>query len=962
MFHIYADGKSIYEPIDDELIVNSPKLTLEMGKAGALQFIVPPTHKYYNLFQQLRTIVTVELDGVEIFRGRVLSNNRNFQNMRTIYCEGNLAYLVDSVQQGKKFKGTTHELFRRIIQQHNARVESDKEFRVGTINIEDREIILSGTTDKDDQEQAEALETTNFDYEQIVLNSIVDDWQTSFDYIESCLIDYCGGYLRTRRVGNTNYIDLVTDYGNTAVQEIEFGTNLLDLTEEVSAEDVFTVLIPLGDDNLTIAEVNNGSDELVDAAGVERYGRIVKTHVFDNVNKASTLLENARRFMASHVNMPITVVVKAIDMHLVDRSVREIYVGDRVHVNSLPHDIVDYLVCTKIEYDLNNPANNTYTFGNPRQTMTERYRKDKAKQNKDSKSRGGKGGGAGAAAADEEGKKDLDEFFDAWININKEAAHIDLGALYKKYQDDRETLESQCGISLDAPTGNINIKTLRKEFDELGKTVTDQSAYIDLLNNDLGAKISLVAANHKQLEDLESTHHADITLFANELESRIDMNTESIHTTDGRVTESNTRISQVSNKLQAQINLEASHKKEIDGKITSSNANINAVANDLKAQITLEASHKKEIDGKITDSNANINAVANKLQAQIDLEASHKKEIDGKITDSNANINAVANKLQAQIDLEAQHKEEIDGKITSSNANINAVANKLQAQIDLEAQHKEEIDGKITSSNANINAVANDLKAQIDLEAEHKKGLDKSIASIKVTANNLGSKIELKADKTTLNSKINKINGTINTINGKVTTINSNITTINSNITTIKGDILDIQTDVTSVKNLIASSIDAALIGSRKITAGVLTATKVTVSGTATVSGALSAASINVSSTGSIKIGGNPVATQAWVTAQLANYAASNHSHAWGDITDKPTTFEPATHSHAWSEITSKPTSFKPSSHTHAFSASTKVNNGHTHSVTVSGTRYTTTGVSTNSDHQISISGTTKSN
>ena len=144
MFHIYADGKSIYEPIDDELIVNSPKLTLEMGKAGALQFIVPPSHRYYSLFQQLKTIVTVELDGVEIFRGRVLSNNRNFNNMRTIYCEGNLAYLVDSVQKGKKFKGTTHELFRKIVQQHNARVEAEKEFRVGTINIEDREIILKG--------------------------------------------------------------------------------------------------------------------------------------------------------------------------------------------------------------------------------------------------------------------------------------------------------------------------------------------------------------------------------------------------------------------------------------------------------------------------------------------------------------------------------------------------------------------------------------------------------------------------------------------------------------------------------------------------------------------------------------------------------------------------------------------------------------------------------------------------
>ena len=993
MFHIYADGKSIYEPIDDELIVNSPKLTLEMGKAGALQFIVPPSHRYYSLFQQLKTIVTVELDGVEIFRGRVLSNNRNFNNMRTIYCEGNLAYLVDSVQKGKKFKGTTHELFRKIVQQHNARVEAEKEFRVGTINIEDREIILSGTTDKDDQEQAEALETTSFDYEQIVLNSIVDDWQTSFDYIETCLIDYCGGYLRTRRVGNVNYLDLITDYGNTAVQEIEFGTNLLDLTEEVSAEDVFTVLIPLGDDNLTIAEVNHGSDELVDTAGVERYGRIVKTHVFDNVNKASTLLENARRFMASHVNMPITITVKAVDMHLVDKSVREIYVGDRVHVNSLPHNIVDYLTCTKIEYDLDNPANNTYTFGNPRQTMTERYRKDKAKANKDSKSRGGKGGGAGAGAADEEAKKDLDEFFDAWINVDKDAAHIDLGTLYKKYTGDRETLESFCGISLDAPSGNINIKTLRKEFDELGNTVTEQAAYIDLLNNELGARIDLVASNHKKLEDLESTHYATLSMFANELEAKIDLNTKHLETLDGRISDSEARISMLANDLKAQITLEAAHKKELDGKIASSNAKIDMIADDLKAQITLEAAHKKELDGKITTSNANITMLSNDLKAQITLEAAHKKELDGKITTSNTKINQVASDLQAQITLEAAHKKEldgkitssstkidqlstdlraqitleanhkseIDGKITSSNTKINQVASDLQAQITLEAKHKGELDGKITSSNTKINQVASDLQAQITLEAKHKKGLDESIASIQLTASEvegkLRSEIKLKADTVTVNATVTKINGRLESAEGSISTLNANYakidTLISNKVTAMLTASANITCGTLQAYNSIKS--DSLIEGKTIKLNGKAVATQEWVDNKGFLTSVPSSLDVTSVKADSMQIGVEKVATQywcnvtkkfatqEWVLNQLANYASSSHSHTWAQITGKPTTFTPARHRHD-------------------FSGSASVANGHTHKVKISGTEYTTGGVSTNATHSVSISGHTDYN
>lgn len=251
MFYIYANGKSIYQPMDNNLSLIQPKLTLEMGKAGSLQFQIPPSNQYYNALSQLTTIITVEMDDVEIFRGRVLTNNRNFNNIRTVYCEGNLAYLVDSVQKAEKYEGKAHALFRKIIAAHNARVEASKQFTVGNITVENRDVLLTGKSD-----DIEDAETGKFDYKQIALNSIADEWQNTFEFIETCLIDFTGGYLRTRRSGNTTYIDLLADYNSTATQEIEFGKNMLDLTEDVSAEDVFTVLIPLGDENLTIESVN----------------------------------------------------------------------------------------------------------------------------------------------------------------------------------------------------------------------------------------------------------------------------------------------------------------------------------------------------------------------------------------------------------------------------------------------------------------------------------------------------------------------------------------------------------------------------------------------------------------------------------------------------------------------------------------------------------------------------------
>lgn len=841
MFYIYANGKSIYQPMDNTLSLFSPKLTLEMGKAGSLQFQIPPSNKYYNALPQLTTTITVEMDDIEIFRGRVLTNNRNFNNVRTIYCEGDLAYLVDSVQKAEKYDGKAHALFRKIIAAHNARVEASKRFTVGNITVEDRDVLLTGKSD-----DIQDAETGKFDYKQIAINSIADEWQNTFDFIETCLIDYTGGYLRTRRQNGVTYVDLLADYGTTATQDIEFGKNLLDLTEEVSAEDVFTVLIPLGDENLTIESVNNGSDELVDAAAVARYGRIVKTHVFDSVNDPNTLLENGQRFLASNVNVPVTITVKAVDMHLVDPNASPIFVGDKVHVTSVPHGMLDTLTCTKIEYDMENPANNTYTFGTPKQSLTERYRKDKAKQDSEQSHGGGGGGGGGGGAGDaasEEAQKKLDEFFDAWINVDKEAAHIDLGTLYKKYDQDRQTLESSCGISLDAPTGNINIKTLRKEFDDMGQVQKEQSAYIDLLNNELGARIDLVASQHQTLADLESSHYAQLTIVTNDQESKIAGNTESIKKLDGQMTESRTNITQLSNDLQAQIKLEAEHKKSLDSQITTTKTSIQQVANDLEAQIKLEASHHSSQGTKI----ASIETKANANESSIKLKA-NKTYVDSEILSVTGKIEAAEAKIITMEAVKAEIESIVAKKIEASHADISWLTAKMLT--------------------LDVGVYAPYIRASKDMTLG-----GKTVATQEWTNTKLG----------------------------------------------------DYATQAwVENKKYLTSLPDTIRVGT-------------------------------LSATGNMYFGGWTVATQrwcettkafatqAWVTEQLKAYAKADHTHSG---------YASSSHSHAWSAITGKPTSFTPASHRHSIPKLT-IANGHTHTVTVSGTKYTTTGVSTNATHTI---------
>lgn len=528
MFYIYADGQMIYHLANPDLYLVDPTLNVELGKAGSLEFGILSDHFAYNKLAQMKTIVTVESDNEEIFRGRVLSNKRNFDNSRTVYCEGDLAFLVDSVQKCEKYSGTTHALFRKIIAAHNARVEPYKRFTVGNITIEDRQITLNG--------QSEDTNVGPIDYKQIAIDSIVGEWNNTYDFIETCLIDYCGGYLKTRYVNGVNYIDYVQSYISDCTQPISVGLNMLDLEEEVTAEDLFTVLIPLGDDNLTIASVNGGSDELADANAVAQYGRIIQTHVFTNVTEASTLLENARRYLASNVNVPRTLTIKAIDLHMFNDDIMQIGLGTRVTIRSTLHNISEQLTCTEIEYNFEDPSNTTYTFGNQKQTLTERYREDKRRQSDIYGNGGGGGkssGGGGISGwhltdaadavgeeAEKEQEKAIQEFYNAYIQRDPELGDITLAALYRRVENSVEVLKSQCGIYIDADPqhSNINLQTVYDKVNQNESEITRTKTQIEQSATETGARITLMAsAISKNTDDISNLDGsvASLTLTAN---------------------------------------------------------------------------------------------------------------------------------------------------------------------------------------------------------------------------------------------------------------------------------------------------------------------------------------------------------------------------------------------------------------------------------------------------------------
>ena len=344
MYTIYADDTLLYLPGDEELSVLSPVLETQCNAAGTLTFVLLPEHPLYSALHKMRTRIIVKQDDEIIWRGRVLETETDFYRQKTVTCEGELTYLVDSVLHPYKladYDGTAAGLFRLYLTRHNEAASEAQQFQIGNVDIE----TLS------------SVENTGYG--------------NTWDEISDNLIDIHGGFLRVRYDGETRYLDWTKESGTSCGQVIRFGENLLDLSEYVSASEVVTCLIPYagqGDSQITIKSVNDGKDYIEDEAGIALYGRIWGVTEFDTKD-ASKLLEMAKENLQKRLKETITITISAVDLHLLDVNAESFHVGDKVRVVSTPHGIDTEYTCTAISLDLVNPDQSEYTFGTPETGM-----------------------------------------------------------------------------------------------------------------------------------------------------------------------------------------------------------------------------------------------------------------------------------------------------------------------------------------------------------------------------------------------------------------------------------------------------------------------------------------------------------------------------------------------------------------------------------------------------------------
>lgn len=150
-YKIYAGTQNRVDSWENKVCIYSPgsalettklissTLTREFGKAGSLEFTIPLGNVAHSALQKLKTVVSVEQDGKEIWQGRVMNHEQDFLLRQKVYCEGELAYLNDTDVPPYTAKDVTIRQFLDFLcDNHTALTDSYKSFTIGNVTVEEQ--------------------------------------------------------------------------------------------------------------------------------------------------------------------------------------------------------------------------------------------------------------------------------------------------------------------------------------------------------------------------------------------------------------------------------------------------------------------------------------------------------------------------------------------------------------------------------------------------------------------------------------------------------------------------------------------------------------------------------------------------------------------------------------------------------------------------------------------------------
>lgn len=232
MYTILSGNRMIYDSRNKNYYpCTEPELNLEMGEAGSLSFTLLPGHPMRNSMKEMQTFVAAYQDDETnpIFYGRVLMAEEDLYGRLALTCEGALTFLLDSEMEPGTYTETITAFFTRCVEEHNSMVEEAKQFEVGIVEHDDANASMEFK---------------------------LEGYNQTRNVLDNLLVKKHGGFLRVRYQNGQRYLDFIQVFINISNQPLKVGYNLQNVQKHTNGENIFTILRPLGKDDLTIANAS----------------------------------------------------------------------------------------------------------------------------------------------------------------------------------------------------------------------------------------------------------------------------------------------------------------------------------------------------------------------------------------------------------------------------------------------------------------------------------------------------------------------------------------------------------------------------------------------------------------------------------------------------------------------------------------------------------------------------------
>ena len=362
MYKVFFNDLPLHDLRSDELLLREPDVHLAVGEAGEFSFNIDPGHPYAAELTRMKGVVRLLSGPVQIFRGRIRKDARDFGLSRRIEVEGLLACLNDSIIPPHSFpedflndaaykaaaaNGNVVKFYLEwLLGQHNSQVGDDQKVQLGDVTVTDPNNYISRAS---------------------------SDYLTTMEAVKKKLENLMGGYLVADYSGDTTVLHYYEDLPLTNIQEVEFATNLLDLDVELDATETYTAILPVGKDGLTIESMSDGtiSPGIVkkglivysEEAEADAGGRITRKVDWEDVTEPANLQRKAvERLQLEGVKHVLSITCKAADLGGTDELPR-FMVGRYVRLTSPPHGFATAYPLMELEPNLLDPADTTITLG-----------------------------------------------------------------------------------------------------------------------------------------------------------------------------------------------------------------------------------------------------------------------------------------------------------------------------------------------------------------------------------------------------------------------------------------------------------------------------------------------------------------------------------------------------------------------------------------------------------------------